>query len=349
MKTQIRSDSGQTLVLVALMIIVLLGVAALAIDVGSLYGERRNMQNAADAAALAGAGELCLGRTYEQANDMAVHYAVVRNDADQAFPVPTVAGNLRSMTVTVQKTANHFFARIFTSGSSEVMASATARCERTGSGCGTWPETVKQDKFRNLGCNVDFYISLSNDECNNTTHYCDNIFTATSITTEQRGWFSPTYNCNASSLANLLTEEDFPPVPIRSGQCIGGQPGADVGVPGGNGGNVTEWRNEHPDHRALIPLFDCYGETAADNCISPWDGACVRSGGCAGEYLVSGFGCMEPKELVKNYEIPERTPTAPKVKITAIRATVRCDCTISCGSGGGLPEPGDAMIPVLIQ
>ena len=43
---------GQTLVWVAIMLTVLFGFVALAVDVGSLLSERRVMQNAADAAAL---------------------------------------------------------------------------------------------------------------------------------------------------------------------------------------------------------------------------------------------------------------------------------------------------------
>jgi len=48
-----REDAGQTVVLVALMFTVLMGFAALGIDVGRFYSERRYLQDAVDAAALA--------------------------------------------------------------------------------------------------------------------------------------------------------------------------------------------------------------------------------------------------------------------------------------------------------
>jgi Flp pilus assembly protein TadG len=48
-----REDSGQTVVLVALMFTVLMGFAALGIDVGRFYSERRYLQDAVDSAALA--------------------------------------------------------------------------------------------------------------------------------------------------------------------------------------------------------------------------------------------------------------------------------------------------------
>jgi Flp pilus assembly protein TadG len=48
-----RDDAGQTVVLVALMFTVLMGFAALGIDVGRFYSERRFIQSAVDSAALA--------------------------------------------------------------------------------------------------------------------------------------------------------------------------------------------------------------------------------------------------------------------------------------------------------
>jgi len=48
-----RDDAGQTVVLVALMFTVLMGFAALGIDVGRFYSERRYIQGAVDSAALA--------------------------------------------------------------------------------------------------------------------------------------------------------------------------------------------------------------------------------------------------------------------------------------------------------
>ena len=49
------NNRGQVLVILALGILALLGVAALAIDVGFLYTVRNELQRSADAGALAGA------------------------------------------------------------------------------------------------------------------------------------------------------------------------------------------------------------------------------------------------------------------------------------------------------
>jgi uncharacterized membrane protein len=53
-----RGDRGQVLVIVLLALLALLGVAAFAIDVGYAYYAKRQLQSAADAAALAGAQDL---------------------------------------------------------------------------------------------------------------------------------------------------------------------------------------------------------------------------------------------------------------------------------------------------
>lgn len=58
-----RRSDGQVLVLFALGITVLLGFTGIAFDVGRFYTERRFLQNAADAAALAAANALIRGGT----------------------------------------------------------------------------------------------------------------------------------------------------------------------------------------------------------------------------------------------------------------------------------------------
>src|SRR2546426_8649910 len=57
-RTYRRREGGQALILTVLAMAVLLGFAALAIDVGLVFEDRRGQQNAADAAALAGASAL---------------------------------------------------------------------------------------------------------------------------------------------------------------------------------------------------------------------------------------------------------------------------------------------------
>ena len=65
-------EGGQILVLFLLAIITLFGAAGLAFDIGRFYVERRFLQNAADAAALAAANSMILGKTQAEARTEAL-------------------------------------------------------------------------------------------------------------------------------------------------------------------------------------------------------------------------------------------------------------------------------------
>jgi hypothetical protein len=66
-----RSDKGQVLVIFVLAITAIFAAAGLAFDLGRFYAERRFLQNAADAAALAAANALIQGRTNSEADTIA--------------------------------------------------------------------------------------------------------------------------------------------------------------------------------------------------------------------------------------------------------------------------------------
>lgn len=67
-----KNEDGQSLVLIALMLVAILGFAALSIDVGRLYLTRIDLQKTADAAALAGAKRL---PDKNDARNTAIHFA----------------------------------------------------------------------------------------------------------------------------------------------------------------------------------------------------------------------------------------------------------------------------------
>ena len=59
-RINLKSERGQTVVLLALAFVALLGFTALAIDGGMVYANRRHMQNASDAASLAGGSAVAM-------------------------------------------------------------------------------------------------------------------------------------------------------------------------------------------------------------------------------------------------------------------------------------------------
>jgi hypothetical protein len=85
---------GQVLVIFALSITVLFAAAGLAFDIGRFYSERRFLQNAADAAALAAANAVIRGETLAQADtrareSLALNFAHSPSGVSPSLPPPT--------------------------------------------------------------------------------------------------------------------------------------------------------------------------------------------------------------------------------------------------------------------
>lgn len=93
-----RGDRGAVLVWVGVSLVALLGMGAMVIDVGALYAERRELQNGADAAALAVAKDCAegdcdgTGAYGDDEYDTAEHFAN-QNANDGRSDVPLVCGD----------------------------------------------------------------------------------------------------------------------------------------------------------------------------------------------------------------------------------------------------------------
>ncbi len=135
-------ETGQALVQVALLIVVLLGIVALAVDVGHLYQERRQMQNAADAGALAGARALCLDLGDDTVRAWVEEYRT-RNGGSG----PTAAINGSDVVVTSNTTSQTFVARVIGIPSALVSAQATGHCGCASGICGAFPVAYNKTSF----------------------------------------------------------------------------------------------------------------------------------------------------------------------------------------------------------
>jgi uncharacterized membrane protein len=69
----VREERGQTFVITAIFMLMLVGMSALVLDVGSWFREKRQLQSTADAAALAGAQ--VLPTDWSTAKSLALEYA----------------------------------------------------------------------------------------------------------------------------------------------------------------------------------------------------------------------------------------------------------------------------------
>ena len=120
------SRKGQSLVLVALLLVVLIGMLAVVLDGGYAYLQRRTAQTAADAGALAGATVLCQTGSSDLAIESALEYAKERNKATYAYA--TVDMDTRIVTVDTEIPFSTFFGSILNRPQITAAAIAEAGC-----------------------------------------------------------------------------------------------------------------------------------------------------------------------------------------------------------------------------
>lgn len=355
MEEKCRSqESGQALVTVVISLLVLLLFAALAVDVGQFYTQRRHMQNAADAGALAGARELCLGRTSEQAIVVANDYGGTRNGAP--IVTSTVASNIVVVTTTIPVAS--FFARLIGIANVDVHAVAKAACGPATTGCGIFPLAFDINVFNNLLCPIEFYV-FAEDNDKITDDFCLNCDCVAAfkgkgqLAPGHRGWLAlspagPPYNdfwcpkdlCGANEL-NCMIEHGWPGQ-VKVGECFPSNPGvkasyvSSVDIRAATNPTVT------------IVLWDPTKPQACDqtNII----GSCNKT-----PYEVAGFGCvvLNPSETVNFDLLPN--PLDPKFvcpkNVKVIKVSKPCNCpSTTCGAtGGGSWVPGGVNAVSLIE
>ena len=124
----LKGESGQSVILIVLSIVVLCGFAALAVDIGVQSVDKGELQNAADAAALAGARELSNVAT---AKTTAAHYAELNGvPAANVTATTPYNGNANRIEVVCTRTVQFSFARVF--GIKSKVISARAVAEKAG-------------------------------------------------------------------------------------------------------------------------------------------------------------------------------------------------------------------------
>lgn len=161
---KLRDTRGQSTVITVVFLAVLLGMAALVLDIGSWYRAKRAAQSTADAAALAGAQALPKSTT-SNALSLAQEYANKNGGmgtGSVTFMTKYYAND--TITVRVKRTAPGFFAKLFGVGSVNVGATSTARSEPVSQANGVAPITVHyRHSFlhcsgggNNISCAPDF-------------------------------------------------------------------------------------------------------------------------------------------------------------------------------------------------
>ena len=130
-----RREEGQAMLLAAVSMVVILGFAAFAVDIGYVAVQKTDLQNAADAAALAGVADLpssanAIGTAvvYAQANGMDIIENNKTNNRDKVVITPLSATQLQ---VVCTREVDYFFAGVLGFESTTVTAKAVAEQDQT--------------------------------------------------------------------------------------------------------------------------------------------------------------------------------------------------------------------------
>jgi Flp pilus assembly protein TadG len=134
---RLSGERGASAVVFALLLVPMLGFAAIAVDIGSLYAERARLQVAADAAALAVAQDCARGACGDM---QATAQSLVTANAGVAHAAPPVlTHNPTSVTVNGSTPKQHWFAPVIGHDSSMVSATATVAWGAPGGGTAALP------------------------------------------------------------------------------------------------------------------------------------------------------------------------------------------------------------------
>jgi Flp pilus assembly protein TadG len=227
-----RDESGQAIVLLVVVLVALLGMTGLVIDFGNWMVNKREVQNAADAAALAGAARVPGGTVAETT---AAQSEAASNDKPGDSVTVTPSSYLSSndsVTVTVTRDVGTWFTGIF--GINSVKVSATARA------------TIESYTQMN-GQNVMPWGVLQGSYTPGQSY---SIYSKTSGSTGNNGALSLPYvnnaNCPVPNGASAYENEidgTLSPCPITLGESLDTKTGDNSGPTAkGLNSRITNWQ-----------------------------------------------------------------------------------------------------------
>ncbi len=133
--TRHTAEAGQSIVIIALVMVLLLGIAGLAIDGGGLLLLRRDAQNAVDSAVVAAAYARCTNGNVEEAARTAAKDNGFVNDSITTVNVNTPplqgpkAGDTNFVEVSITREKPKFFIQVVYGGKLEVTARGVGYCK----------------------------------------------------------------------------------------------------------------------------------------------------------------------------------------------------------------------------
>jgi Flp pilus assembly protein TadG len=148
LRRRLDGERGATAVMFALLLVPMLGFAAIAVDVGALYAERARLQVGADAAAIAVAQDCSRGNCGDM---LATAQALIAaNDTEGTAAQPVLSSDPVSVTVTGGLPVEHWFAPVLGHDSTRVSATATVGWGSPSRGTAVLPLTFSWCEFEQM-------------------------------------------------------------------------------------------------------------------------------------------------------------------------------------------------------
>jgi Flp pilus assembly protein TadG len=306
---RLSDQRGATAVVFALLLVPVLGFAAIAVDVGSLYAERSRLQVAADAAAIAVAQDCSRGNC----GDMlaTARTLVAANDGDASAVQPVLNSVPLSVTVAGRTPVQHWFAPVLGYDSTAVSASATVGWGAPSQGTAVLPLTFSWCEFRQQTGG-----GLPSGTTARTIY-----FTKTSNTT---GCTGPSNNVVPGGFAYLDTD---------AGKCaattgLGGKWMSSTGNSVPSPCSTTDF-SKWVGQTVLLPLFEDSGLTGSNAWYRVYGYAAFRLTGYSlgGQYNTTPKPCSGNDRCVSGYftrfvELRDAwsySPTAPQLGASILR------------------------------
>lgn len=243
-----RDDRGVSAIIFAIMLPALIGMVGLSVEVGLWYAQKRNLQAAADAGAMAGALVLYQGGTSAEAETAASAYAVL-NGAVAANVNPNIPPSTGAYTadataveVIVTESQNRMFSALFLAGATQALTARAVATQSTTTqalGCVVTLETS------GVGAQLDSNARMNLSNCGLTVNSSSGSAVNESSNAQVNADFvriTGDYALAGNATINGADSGDAQPATVTTGETATENPYADLPNPAASGScNYTNY------------------------------------------------------------------------------------------------------------
>lgn len=269
-------DRGAVAIIMGLVLPVLIGMVGLAVEVGSWFGERRSLQSAADAGALAGAWDLLSGSNdtvTTSANTYATRNGFSSSSGTITVNTPPNSGSYTTDATAVEviltRTQSLLFSALFLGSNITISARAVANSGAQGLGC-----LIALDSSASDALHMDSNAQVNLDGCGITVNSSDSeAFTLDSNAAATADFVRVTGNYDTAGNSTITADT------ITTGAAATTDPYADIAMPAVGACDETNYELGTNDTATLNPGVYCGGFSMRSNSAVTLN---------AGTYIING-------------------------------------------------------------